>query len=139
MSELEWLVRHRFKELTRRDYDWVFVVDVEVTLVAACLWRLLEGGRIRLTNQDDGHQFGHPAPVDAAIEVNRRLENVSVEAVELRQGTLDLELRFSTGHVLQVIPDSSGYESWDLSDGRRQFIAVGGGELATFRDDPARG
>jgi uncharacterized protein DUF6188 len=132
MSELAWLVGHSVQSLARREFDWVLNFDKGVRLVIACLWRLVEAGRIRVTSEDDGHQFGLPAPVDAAAEVNRRLATASVAAIEIREGTLDLELRFDGGHILQVIPDSSGYEAWDLSNGSSQFIAVGGGELATF-------
>ena len=56
-----------------------------------------------------------------------------MEAVDLREGLLDLHLRFSTGHIFQVIPDSSGYEAWNLLSETSQSIAVGGGELAIFR------
>ena len=132
MNELAWLVGHRFQSLTRREYDWVVAFDNHASLVVACLWRLVEASRIRFTSEDDGQQFGLPAPVDAASEINRRLAGAAVEAVELREGLLDLELRFSTGQSLQVIPDSSGYEAWQASSGNRQFIAVGGGELAIF-------
>src|SRR4051812_45752463 len=111
MSELAWLVGHSAQSLTRRESDWVLDFDKGVRLVIACLWRLVEAGRIRVTSEDDGHQFGLPAPVDAAAEVNRRLAKASVAAVEIREGTLDWELRFNGGHVLQVIPDSSGYEA----------------------------
>jgi hypothetical protein len=132
MNELAWLVGHRCQSLFRREYDWVFAFDDDARLVVECLWRLVEFDRIRVTSEDDGHQFGLPAPVDAAAEVNRRLAGAAVEKVELRQGTLDLELQFSTGHALQIIPNSGGYEAWDLSGGKRQFIAVGGGELVIF-------
>src|SRR6516225_8014763 len=126
MNELAWLVGHRFQSLARREYDWVVAFDKDASLVVACLWRLVESGRIRFTSEDDGQQFGLPAPVDAVAEVNRRLAGAAVEAVELREGLLDLELRFSTGHSIQVIPDSSGYEAWQASNGDRQIIAVGG-------------
>jgi hypothetical protein len=129
MNDLAWLVDRRFQCIARREYDWIFVFDKNVGLTVACLWRLVEGGRIRLTSQDEGQQFGLPAPVIPAEEINRRLALASITAVELREGLLDLELRFNSGHVLQIIPDSSGYEAWELSDGKRQFIAVGGGEL----------
>lgn len=92
----------------------------------------MEAGRIRVTSEDDGQHFGLPSPVDATSELNRRLAGAAVEAVELRAGLLDLELRFSTGHLLQLIPDSSGYEAWQASSRNRQFIAVGGGDLAIF-------
>src|ERR1022692_4639653 len=117
MNELSWLVGHSFQALTKREFDWVLVFDKKVSLVIECLWRLVENGRIRFTSQDDGQQFGLPAPVDAAGEVNRRLGRSLVEAVELRAGLLDLDLRFSTGHIFQIIPNSSGYEAWNLSNG----------------------
>jgi hypothetical protein len=130
MNELDWIVGHRFQSLTRREFDWVLVFDNGASLVVTCLWRLLEDNRIRFTSQDDGQQFGLPAPVDVATEVNNRIAGTTVQAVELRTGTLDLELRSSTGHVFQIIPDSSGYESWIVYRGNTQFIAVGGGTLA---------
>jgi hypothetical protein len=139
MNELAWLVERRFHWLARRDYDWVVTFDKDANIVIACLWRLLEAGRIRFTSNDDGQQFGLPTPVDAAAEVNGRLAGAAVEAVELRPGLLDLDLRFSTGHTLQIIPNSSGYEAWTASSGDRQFIAVGGGELAIFAGDAGRG
>jgi hypothetical protein len=139
MNELAWLVGHSFQSLTRREFDRIFCFDQDIRLVVACLWRLVEDGRIRVTREDDGHQFGLPAPVEAAEEVNRRIALASVVAVGLREGTLDLEWRFETGHTVQIIPVSSGYEAWGLSNRGCQFIAVGGGELATFRADRAGG
>ena len=59
-----------------------------------------------------------------------RLVGAVVEEVVLRQGVLDLVLRFSGGYVLEIIPTSGGYEAWDMRCGSRQFIAIGGGELA---------
>jgi hypothetical protein len=80
-----------------------------------------------------------PAPVDAAAELNRRVANATVEAVVLRDNTLDLELRFDTGHVLQAIPASSGYQAWSAHAREKQFIAVGGGELVIFSGQAAGG
>jgi len=87
-SDLAGLVGHRFQSITHREYDWLLTLDGNVTLAIGCLWRLIHDGRIRLTSQDDGQQFGLPAPIDAASEVNRRLANSSVEAVELLDSTL---------------------------------------------------
>ena len=129
MNELSWLVEHRFQSVTRREYDWVFVFDKNITLTVECLWRLVENGRIRVTSQDEGQEFGLPTPVNAVQEINCRLAQTSITAVELREGLLDLQLHFTSSHVLQITPDSSGYEAWELSDGVRLFIAVGGGEL----------
>src|SRR5688572_29166505 len=140
MDSLAWLAQRRLQSVLHRNVaDWVFAFDDEATLVVSCLWRLIENSRIRFTSEDEGQQFGLPAPVDAAAELNRRVANATVEAVVLREHTLDLELRFDTGHVLQVIPNSSGYESWIAHDRDKQFIAVGGGELAVFGGQAAGG
>jgi hypothetical protein len=132
MRDFKWLIRHRFQSVSRREFDWVVIFEKDVRLVIACLWRFVDSGKIRITSEDDGHQFGLPAPADAAGEVNHVLAHATVGAVELRHGTLNLEIQFSSGHVFQVIPDSAGYEAWILSDGDRQFVAVGGGDLAIF-------
>jgi hypothetical protein len=139
MDSLTWLAHRRLQSVLHRDYDWVFSFDDEAALVVSCLWRLIEEERIRFTSEDEDQQFGLPAPVDAAAELNRRIANATVEDAVLRENTLDLELRFNTGHILQVIPDSSGYEAWIAHDRDKQFIAVGGGELAIFGGQAAGG
>jgi hypothetical protein len=132
LAVLDWLCEHRFLSLTRRAYDWLFAFDGDVSLRVACLWRLIEAGHIRFTSQDDGQQFGLPAPVNAASEINSRLASASIKSVELEPALLDFEIRFSSGHVLQIIPDSSGDEAWELWDGKSSFIAGGGGDLTEF-------
>jgi hypothetical protein len=131
-ENMKWLAGKRLQSFVHREHDWVATFDGKTTLVIACLWRLIENGRVRFTSQDEGQWFGLPAPVDAAAEVTSRIVGALIEAVELRDGTLDLEIRLSSGHALQIIPDSSGYEAWNLSGHNSQFIAVGGGNLAIF-------
>ena len=138
MDSLAWFAKRRLFSAIHREYDWVFAFDGDAQLVVSCLWRLLESNRIRFTSEDEGQKFGLPLPVDAAAELNRRIANASVETVILRPHTLDLEMHFSTGHVLQVIPDSSGYEAWIAYNGNRQYIADGGGRLSVL-DTPAVG
>ena len=135
MNQLGWLVGRRFQSLSRLEYGWVAVFDRDVKIVIECLWRLVQSDRIQVTSEDDGQQFGLPAPLDAAAEVNARIAEAVIEAVEVRQGLLDLTLHFSTGHSLQIVPDSSGYEAWNVSNGSKQFIALGGGELALLDGD----
>ena len=132
MDDLNWLAGLRFQAAVRHEYTWDFVFDAGVVVVAECLWRLIEGGRIRVTSKDDGHKFGLPAPIDVVFEVNQRLAKLMVKSIELRGGTLDLEIRFDTGHAIQLIPDSSGYEAWNICDSSRKYVAVGGGDLANW-------
>jgi hypothetical protein len=129
MQDFSWLVSHSLVSATRREFDWVFEFDRGVAIVVSCLWRLLHDNRIGVTSQDDGHQFGLPAPVDATAILNQRLAGRVVERVEVQSQTLDLSLHFSGGLILQFVPDSSGYEAWILTTPIEQFIAAGGGEI----------
>jgi hypothetical protein len=124
------------RSIIGREYDWVVEFDGGELLIIECLWRLTEAGRIRFTSRDDGHQFGLPAPVNAAEEANRRLEGALVESVELCDGTLDLDICFGGGYALQVIPWSLGYESWHLIRQHTTIVAFGGGSLGVFRGEP---
>jgi hypothetical protein len=78
------------------------------------LWRIIERGRLARTSSDHGHQFGLPAPVDAAREATAALADRTVIEVHLRSDTGDLELRFDRHLLLQIIPDFSGYEAWQV-------------------------
>jgi len=133
MNSLDWLISCRLLSVVKQEYQWVFEFDDSSSLRVECLWRLLENGRIRLTSEDDGQQFGLPAPVLAAYEKSRRIVGSCVSSVALREGTLDLELRFQTSHVLQVVPTTAGYEAWNARHGDCLYVATGGGELAIFR------
>ncbi len=135
MNQLGWLVGRQFHALSRREYDWVAVFDRDARIVIECLWRLVRSERIQVTSEDDGQQFGLSAPLDAAAEVNARIAEAVVKAVDVRQGMLDLTVHFTTGHSLQIIPNSSGYEAWNASNGNQRFIAGGGGELSLINGD----
>src|SRR5262249_35824993 len=118
-------------------FDWVFAFEHETRITVECLWRLLEKGRVRLTSEDNGQKFGLPAPIDAAAEVNHRIKGELVKRAELRAGVLDLELPLERGCILQIIPNSSGYEAWNVGCPIGLFIAVGGGDLSIYRNPSA--
>lgn len=126
------LSQRRFLSMTRRECDWVIALEHDTQIMVECLWRVIEAGRVQRTSLDHGQQFGLAAPIDAAVEINRRLAGQLVRHAELCAGTLDFELHLDPGVILQVIPDSAGYESWRVSTSMGQFIAVGGGELTTL-------
>jgi hypothetical protein len=127
---MQWLVGKRFQRAIKREYDWLFEFDDEATVAVSCLWRLVIDGRIRLTSQDHGQQFGHSSPLDAAHELNSQLANARIVAINLNDGTLDLAIRVDADRTLEIVPDSSGYEAWIAYNGQSQFIAIGGGDLA---------
>ena len=138
MTDLSWLRQHRCETLIKRECDWCLVLSDKADIRIDCLWRLIEAGRIVITSEDHGHQFGLPAPVDASVEFTRRVGTSWVTSTALREGSLDLSLGFASGHTLEMFPISSGYEAWEIGREKQRVIAVGGGELATIGDTSGR-
>lgn len=96
------------------------------------LWRLLSGGRLRLTSQDDGHLFGRRLAVQAVPELAAAIVGYRVALVEVVPGTGDLTVSFGD-IALEAVSDSSGYEAWQV-EGPKGMLAVGqgGGNVAVF-------
>ena len=87
-----------------------------------------------MSSEDHGHQYGLPAPVDAEAECRRLICGAVVAAVEVRDETRDFVIRFASGTRLELVPRSSGYESWQLAGpGGSLVVAQGGGHLAIWR------
>lgn len=97
-----------------------------------CLWRIVADGRLVLTSQDHGHQFGLSAPLDAYAMAESLLLGRRVTAVRLRRETADLVVEFDGGFFLEVLSDSSGYEPWQLAAPGVHLVALGSGEVADF-------
>ena len=97
--------------------------------MAESLWRVSVDGNLRLTSRDDGQQFGLSEPVDAHATARSLLQGRRVSDVRLdvRRGDLTLVLDGNT--VLEVITESSGYESWNLQAPGRHVVAVSGGTV----------
>ena len=134
MNQLDWLIGHRFDVVVRREFSWGFIFDDDIAIESQSTWRLLEQGRIVVASEDEGQRFGRPAPMDLVVEVGLRISGSIVTGICLQAGTLDLRLQFDSGDALELISNSSGYESWAVSAPGRSFIAAGGGELAIFND-----
>ena len=126
----EWLMGRRLEALTKNDHQWDFKFGDGLTVTAACLWRVLENGRVARTSGDDGHLFGLPAPVDCESWVNAKLAGATVARSDIREGALDFRIEFDSGCALELIADSSGYEAWQVSYERRQVVAMGGGSMS---------
>jgi hypothetical protein len=77
-SDCQPLVGQTLRSVEKKDYSWFFVFADDISIVTESTWRLLSEDGIIVTSEDHGHQFGLPAPVDAAERV---LAGVSRKAV----------------------------------------------------------
>jgi hypothetical protein len=132
--DLAWMVGRTVCVSFREQVFWLFDFGSEARIRVQCFWRIINHGRVVLTSQDHGHQFGLPAPVDAVTRSTELLSKRIVSAVQLREATADLLIEFTDGLRLEIIPDSAGYESWELRDpSGMSYVAQGGGQICKWK------
>ena len=89
-----------------------------------------------VSSEDHAQKYGLPLPIDAAAVASELLASKAIVRVEVKQGTADLLLDFADGLRLEIIPFSSGYESWGATTPSGfQLVAQGGGQLSGWRHD----
>lgn len=133
--DLTWMVGRVVSEVSPVEPTfWFFRFDPDAGISVYCLWRFLENERIILTSDDHGHQFGLPAPVDVVARTKELLSGLHVTAVRLREATGDMLIDFTGNLRLEIIPTSSGYESWLLCDpSGTSYVAQGGGQICKWK------
>jgi hypothetical protein len=126
------LVGRQFLSVEKKDYSWFFGFGSGVSLATESPWRFIEQGRVVVGSEDHGQQFGLPAPVDAARDLQSRAAGRTVEAASVASDSGDLMVQFPGPAYLQLLQLSSGYESWRLSVDGGESICMGGGDIAHF-------
>jgi hypothetical protein len=71
--------------------------------------------------------FGLPAPFDAECAIQKQITGRKINKVTLGENTGDLTLFFDTGR-LEIICNSSGYESYQIYGPENLIIIGRGGE-----------
>jgi hypothetical protein len=132
--DLSWMVGRALTELVYLEPDcWDFCFTERLSIRAECPWRIIKNGRIKLSRDDHGQKFGLPAHIDAAAAATALLAGVAITAVQLREATADLLIDLVGDLRLEIIPMSSGYESWQWNDPfGDSFFVTGGGEIVRF-------
>jgi hypothetical protein len=77
-------------------------------------WRIIKGGKARISSFDHQQQYGLPAPLDAIMEAQKELRDKTVTDVHLDAETGDLLFQFTEGVKFQAF-NFTGYEVWDIS------------------------
>ena len=108
----------------RREGDWAFEFVPDFVITVGTFWRLIGKTYICVASEDDGHQFGLPAPIDAEAEANRLLRGKAVKSVEADIRTGDLSILLDGHLTINIVTSSAGYESWQMWH-RGEFFAFG--------------
>jgi hypothetical protein len=115
--DLSWLVGRFVTDVSFQEPElWFFCFGEKGNIGAECLWRIIDRGRIVLCSKDHGQKFGLPSPINAAAKGAELLAGRTVKAFRVREVTTDITIEFSGDLLLEIIPDSSGYESWQVNE-----------------------
>jgi hypothetical protein len=132
--DISWLIGRAVTEVKLTEpASWRFHLDDDSEIRPECPWRLVRSGSIAVTSEDHGQLYGLDAPIDSAALCQSMLGGLRIRNAEVRDDTRDIWLYFDEGTRLEIVPLSSGYESWEIIEpfGRRTF-AQGGGNLVTW-------
>jgi hypothetical protein len=134
----EMLLGHICVDVLNREEsdDWVFSFDGNRSLSAACPRRIIAEQRIVLGDEDDGHQFGLPEPLDGRKRAMNHLGNRAICGVRTRDDSGDLCVEFEGGNLLEIFNSSAGYEGWQCSTFELSIIGVGGGKIVVWQTPP---
>jgi hypothetical protein len=133
--DISWMLGRTFAEINLfAPASWSFRFDEGVGIRAETAWRFIDGGHIALSSEDHGQHYGLPSPIDVEFQCRTRIAPLKIQSATVREDTRDIVIIFESGARLEILPISSGYESWEIAapDGT-QTVAQGGGNLVTWR------
>ena len=121
----------RLCEVTRHEHSWGFRFEGKCWVMVSCPWRIVTTEGIAFGSEDDGHQFGLPAPVNGEAKVREIMGSHPLTSLAMNSSTADLTLSFGNGSRVDVFNNSMGYEGWqagvETEQGEATIIACGGG------------
>jgi hypothetical protein len=129
--DVSWMIGRELVDVSLlQPANWGFGFAQGGLIQAECPWRVLVNSRIVLSSDDHGHQYGNSAPLDVEVGVRSILLAQQVRSAEVCDDTRDIRVSFASGARLEILPLSSGYESWQIvSPNGERTVAQGGGNL----------
>jgi hypothetical protein len=116
---------------------WIFRFGDGCALGVGGTWRVIAESRVAVAAGDHEQWFGLDEPVDAGERVAKLVGAAEILEARFAEPTGDLRIVFSNGASLEILTDSSGYESWMLwrPDGTG-LVGTGGGQVEPFAPRP---
>ena len=101
--DLSWMLGRAIAEVTFiAPTPWCFRLGEGGEIRTDSVWRIVDGGRIVLSSEDHGHQYGLPAPIDAEAVCRSLIANVRISRAEVREETRDIVIVFESGARLEI-------------------------------------
>lgn len=124
-DELSFMVGKSVRSISQVGSTTIIFVEFGfANLNVECFWRLRDSNRIIITSKDEKHP-DHDWSKDPLEEVKRILPGKHIQSCYLVKETEDLFIQFENDIWLDVLRDSTMYESWQIDAGEQGFF-VGG-------------
>lgn len=135
-NELTFKTNSKFQSVTFDKYadSWYIVFTDKIAFNVSAFWRLLNDKQIQLVSLDHGHQFGLPKPLELCELLTEALTGKSLLEIKVKQNTADLLLTLTDNFELEIFIASTGYETYNFSIDKKNYIGMGSGEIAVFDD-----
>jgi hypothetical protein len=118
--------------MARHEHSWTIEFTNGCVLGVSTVWRVFAADRIAVTSEDHGSHFGLSSPLDAGARAAPSLHG-ALASIAFKRPSLDLQLGFDGGGVLEILNTSTGYEAWHLVGPRSGAadleIILAGGDL----------
>ena len=119
-----------------KDTDsWNFVFEENIAFSTQTIWRLLKNKNIKWVSLDNGQQFGLPIPVNLVEKLTSELTDKRLVEIKVKQDTADLLLSLTDNLEIEIFISSSGYESYNFSVDKKNYIGMGSGDIAIFDNE----
>lgn len=115
LDQPRFLIGYSCTSVVQQDFSWFIGMGDKCGVTIECPWRIIAGGRIAVTNTDQGRKFGLPQPVDVPSTARQLLDGHSIVNVRIDVETSDLHIWFDHDRRIDILNDSSGYECWQLT------------------------
>jgi hypothetical protein len=126
------------EDIIRREHSWNFYFSIGEVSVEH-VWRLVEHGKLIVTDREDGHTYGEPIAIDAEARARKLLLKRRTLGALIDPETADLKISLEGGVRLEILTIAPRTAAWEFDDGKNVIVARGG-QLSNpgwmFKDAP---
>ena len=114
--------------------SWRFSFSDNINFIAQTIWRVLKNKKIQWVSLDNGQQFGLPNPINLIDKLTSELKGKHLLEIIVKPNTADLLLNLTDNLQIEIFISSSGYESYNFSINKKNYIGMGSGEIAIYEN-----
>jgi hypothetical protein len=112
--------------------SWRFSFSDIINFTTQTIWRLLKNRKIQWVSLDNGQQFGLQTPIDLIEKLTSDLTGKHLLEIIVKPNTADLLLNLTDNLQIEIFICSSGYESYNFTMDRKNYIGMGSGDIAIY-------